>query len=91
MRSPIAKKIWETHECEKFWFVYDVTSVRPTARTQSHNANAPAFVWREVAFTAEMLKNTKYKVNLCVFAGYVKLTNAERRERERKRKQKKWR
>ena len=24
-RSPIAKKIWETHECEKFWFPYDVT------------------------------------------------------------------
>lgn len=65
----IAKKIWETHEREKFWFGYDVTSVRPTVLTQSHSANAPVFVWREVAwreaFTTEMLKNTKYKVNLC--------------------------
>ena len=36
-RSPIAKKIWETHECEKFSFGYDVTfvllyTVRPSVR-----------------------------------------------------------
>ena len=35
-RNPIAKKIWETHECEKFWFGYDVTFVgtfvRPSVR-----------------------------------------------------------
>ena len=65
-RGAPSKKIWETHECEKFWFGYDVTSVR----TQSHNSNALMFVWREVAwrdaFTTEMLKNTKYKVNLYV-------------------------
>ena len=66
-RSPIPKKIWDTHKCEKFWLGYYVTSVRPTVRTQSHNADAPVFVWREVAwrdaFTTEMLMNTKYKVN----------------------------
>ena len=46
---------------------------RPSDRTQSHNANAPVFVRREVAwrgaFTTEMIKNTKYKVNLYVFVG----------------------
>ena len=35
---------------------------RPSVRTQSQNANAFVFVWREVswrdAFTTEMLKNT---------------------------------
>ena len=42
------------------------------------------FVWREVAwrdaFTTEMLNNTKYKVNLCVFVVYV-----DKRGKERKR------
>ena len=88
-RSPIAKKIWETHDIEKFWFGYDVIlSVRSSVRTQSHNANEPVFVWREVAwrdaFTAEMLKNTKYKVNLYVFVGYV-----DKRGKKRKREKKK--
>ena len=63
-------------------------SARPSDRTQSDNANAPVFVWREVArrdaFTTEMLKNTKYKVNLYVFAGYV-----DKRGKERKREKKK--
>ena len=57
-------------------------------RTQSHNANVPVFVWREVAwrdaFTTEMQKNTKYKVNLYVFVGYV-----DKRGKERKRVKKK--
>ena len=56
-------------------------------RTQSHNANAPVFVWREVAwrgaFTTEMLKNTKYKVNLYVFVGYI-----DKGEKKRKREKK---
>ena len=60
----------------------------PSVRTQSHNADAPVFVWREVAwrdaFTTEMLKNTKYKVNLYVFVGYV-----DKRGKERKREKKK--
>ena len=63
-------------------------SVRPSVRTQCHNANATVFVWREVAwrdaFTTEMLKNTKYKVNLYVFVGYV-----DKRGKERKREKKK--
>ena len=87
-RSPIAKKIWEAHECEKFWFGYDATFVRPSVRTQSHNANAPVFVWREVAwrdpFPTEMLKNIKCKVNLYVFVGYV-----DKRGKKRKREKKK--
>ena len=45
------------------------------------------FVWREFAwrdaFTTEMLKNTKYKVNLYVFVGYV-----DKPEKERKREKK---
>ena len=89
--SPIAKKQRESHECEKFWFGYDVTcpSVHRTpVRKQSHNANAPVFVWREVAwrdvFTTEMLKNKKCKVNLYVFVGYV-----DKRAKERKREKKK--
>ena len=81
-RSLIAKKLWE------IWFGCDVTSVRPTVLTQSHNANAPVFVWREVArrdaFTTEMLKNTKYKVNFYVFIGYV-----DKRGKKRKREKKK--
>ena len=61
-------------------------SDRPYAIPQS---NAPVFVWREVAwrvaFTTEMLTNTKsiYMHSLDM------LKNAERREKERKRKQKK--
>ena len=55
-------------------------------RTQSHNANAPVFVWREVAwrdaFTTQMLMNIKYKVNLYVFVGYV-----DKRGKKRKREQ----
>ena len=27
------------------WLGHDVTSVRPSIRTQSHNANVPGFVW----------------------------------------------
>ena len=42
-----------------------------SVHTQSHNANAPVFAWRDVAwrdaFATEMLKNTKYKANLYVF------------------------
>ena len=80
-RSPIAKKNWKTHECEKFWLGYDVTC--PSVRTQSHNAYAPVFVWREVAwrdvFTTEMLKNRKCKVNLYVFVGYVDKGGKERK------------
>ena len=63
-------------------------TVRPSVRTQSHNANAPMFVSREVAwrdaFTTEMLKNTECKVNLYVFVGYV-----DKRGKERKREKKK--
>ena len=61
---------------------------RPPVRTQSHNANAPVFVWREVAwrdaFTTEMLKNTKYKVNLYVFVGYVDKRGKERKKEKKK-------
>ena len=96
-RSPIAKKIWETMNAKNFGLVMTSLlsaplSVRPPARPsfrmQSHNANAPVFVWREVAwrdgFTTEMLKNTKYKANLYVFVGYV-----DKRGKERKREKKK--
>ena len=79
----------------KFWFDYDVTCpsvrrtpVRPSVRTQSHNSNAPVFVRREVAwrdaFTTEMLKNTKYKVNLDVFVGYVDKRGKERKIEKKK-------
>ena len=85
----IAKKIWETHEREKKWFGYDITSVRPTVLTQSHNANAPVFVWREVAcreaFTTEKIKNTNYKVNLC-FRWICLQTWKGKKERKRKQK-----
>ena len=61
-----------------------------SVRTQSHNANAPVFVWREVAwrdaFTTEMLKNTKYKVNLYVFVGYVDKSGKERKREKKKTK-----
>ena len=99
MRSPIAKKIWETHECEKFWFGYDVTfvrpyTVRPSVRTQFHNTNAPVFVWREVAWRDSLARCVYYRNakeqktdNLYVYLLDM-LTNVERRERERKRKQK---
>ena len=90
--EPHSEENLGNHECEKFWFGYDVTFVgtfvRPSVRTQSHNANSPVYVWREVAwrdaFTTEMLKNTKYKVNLYVFVGYV-----DKRGKERKREKKK--
>ena len=65
-------------------------SDRPPARTQSHNANAPVFVWREVAwrdaFTTEMLKNTKYKakVNLYFFVGYVDKRGKKRKKEKKK-------
>ena len=97
-RSPIAKRIWETHESEKFWFGYDVTSVHPTVRTQSHNAIAPLFVrwedrwevaWRD-AFTTEMLKNTKYEDNLYVFVGYVD-KRGKKSKREKKKTEKRGR
>ena len=69
-------------------------SVRPSVRTQSLNANAPVFVWWEVAwqdaFTTEMLKNTKYKENLDVFVGYVdkrgKKRNREKKKTEKRRR-----
>ena len=68
-------------------------SVRPSVRTQSLNASAPVLVWREVAwrdaFTTEMLKNTKYKVNLYAFVGYVD-KRGKKKKRE-KRKTEKWR
>ena len=75
-RSPKAKKIWETLECEKFWSGYVVTSVRPTVRTQSHNANAPVFICREVTWrdslarcvynrNAKEQKNTIYTYSVC--------------------------
>ena len=65
-RSPIAKKIWETHKCEKFWFGYDVTSVHPTVRPSVRNPTmltrpclfGGKIVWQD-AFTTEMLKNQK--------------------------------
>ena len=68
-------------------------SIRPPARTyvrtQSKKTNVPEFVWREVAwqnaFTTEMLMNTKYKVNLYVFVGYVdKHEKKRRRQKENK-------
>ena len=68
-------KIWETHECEKFWFGYDVTFVRPYPVRNPIMLMRPSLFWREVAwqdaFTTEMLKNTKCKVNLYVFVGYI--------------------
>ena len=58
---------------------------------QSHNANAPVSAWREVAwgdaFTTEMLKNTKCKVNLYVFVGYV-TKRGKKRKREKKKTEK---
>ena len=52
-------------------------SARPSVRTQSHNANAPVFVWREVAwrdgFTAEML-----------FVGYVEKCGKEKKKEKKK-------
>ena len=63
-------------------------SDRPPVRTQSHNANAPVFVRREVAwrdaFTTEMLKNTKYKVNLYFFVGYVDKRGKKRKKEKKK-------
>ena len=65
-------------------------SARPSVRTQSHNAHAPVFVRREVAQrvafrkTTGMLKNTKNKVNLYVFIGFVdKLGKNRKRERKK--------
>ena len=67
-------------------------AVRPSV--QSHNANATVFVWREVAwrdaFTTEMLKSTKYKVNLYVFVGYVD-KRGKKRKREKKKTEKRGR
>ena len=60
---------------------------------QCHNANAPVFVRREVAQrdalrkATEMLKNTKYKVNIYMYS-LAMSTNVKRRERKRERKQK---
>ena len=95
-RSPIAKKIWETHECEKFWFGYDVTSVHPTVRPSVRNPTMlmhpclfggklhGEIVWQD-AFTTEMLKNKKHKDNLYVFVGYVdKRGKKRKREKEKK-------
>ena len=101
MRSPIAKKIWETHECDKFWFGYDVTfvrpyTVRPSVRTQSHNANAHVFVWREVTWRDSLARcvynrnakaDKKHKDNLYVYLLDM-LTNVERRKREKKKTKK---
>ena len=71
---------------KKIWFGNDVTFVRPSVRPSVRNPST--FVWREVAwrdaFTTEMLKNTKCKVNLHVFVGYV-----DKRGKKRKRGKKK--
>ena len=60
---------------------------------QSHNANAPVFVWREVAwrdaFVTEMLKDTKCKINLYVFVGYMCVgTRGKKRKREKEKTKK---
>ena len=63
------------------------SSARTYVRTQSHNTNAPVFVWREVAwrdaFTTKILTNTKNKVNLYVFSGDILQTWKEEKEREK--------
>ena len=63
-------------------------SARPSVRNPTMLMR-PCFVWREVAwrdeFTTEMLKNTKYKVNLYVFVD----KRRKKRKREKKEKKKK--
>ena len=88
-RAPQLRKFGKPMNAKNFGLVMTSLLLAPlSVRTQSHNANAPVFVWREVAwrdaFTTEMLKNTKYKVNLYVFVGYV-----DKRGKERKREKKK--
>ena len=72
--GPQLRKFGKPMNERKFGFVMTSLSVR----TQSHNANAPVVFWREVAwryaFTTEVLKNTKYKINLFAFVGYVDKT-----------------
>ena len=50
-RSPIAKRIWETHESEKFWFGYDVTSLHPTVRPSVSN---PTMLMRSYLFGGKL-------------------------------------
>ena len=76
------EKIWETHECEKFWFGYDVTFFPPD-RPSVRNPTMLKRPWRD-AFTTEMLKNTKYEVNLHVFVAICWQTWKEEKEREKK-------
>ena len=63
-------------------------------RTQSHSANAPVFVRREItqsdAFrkTTEMLMKTRYKVNINMYSLDMSI-NVERRERDREKENKK--
>ena len=71
-------------------FGFDVTSLHPTVRTQSHNANAPAFVWREVAwrdaFTTGMLKNTKYNIKVFVGCVYKRRKKSKREKKKTKKR-----
>ena len=50
-RSPIAERIWETHESEKFWFGYDVTSLHPTVRPSVSN---PTMLMRPYLFGGKL-------------------------------------
>ena len=73
-----SKENFVTRECD-----YDDISVRPSVLSHSHNAYAPVFVRREVAWRApKILKNSKYKVNLYVFVGYID-KHGKKRKRER--------
>ena len=50
-RSPIAKKIWETHECENFWLGCDVTFVGTFVRPSVRN---PIMLMRPCLFGGKM-------------------------------------
>ena len=94
--APQLRKFRKPMNAKNFGLVRtSLPSVRPSPahtyiRTQSHNANVPVFIWREVAwrdaFTTEMLKNTKCKVSLYVFAEYVLQMWKEEKEREKENK-----
>ena len=95
LQSPIARDFSKPICARNFGLVMTShASDRPPVHTQSHNANAPMFVWQEVAwrdaFTTEMLKNTKYKVNLHFFVGYVD-KRGKKRKREKKETEKRGR
>ena len=96
-RNPIAKRIWLPVNAKKFWFGYDVTSVRPFVPPHPYVRN-PTMLMRLCLFggqlhgkmrlrkTTEMLKNTKYKVSLYVFVGYDDKSGKKRKREKKKTK-----